>query len=802
MVRDLRLALRLFAKDPVFTVGVVLVLSIALAASNTVVTVANAIAVRTLPVAHADRIVHLSTHDEKHPSRGVSYPDYVDWRTSSRSFDGMAAFSDALMLIGDEGRAPDRLAGTFISAHAFNLLGTSPALGRGFLAEDDRPGAPPVVILGQEVWRSRYNGDAGIVGRSIRVDEQPATVIGVMGEGFKFPFNAELWRPLSALPGLAAATRDARTLGVVGRLAPGRSIADARAELTPLADRLARDFPTTNSDVRPHVTTFNEHYNGGLGPILTALVAAVAFVLLIACAHVASLLLTRSSYRAREISVRVMLGASRLGIVRQLLAESLLLASIAGLIGLGLSLLAIRLLSDSVEGLTKPYWLDFTMDVNTFAFFVVVCLGTGIVFGLAPAWHTSRTDAEAVLKSGSRGSSRAGLRRWTSVLLVAEFALTLVLLTGAGLLTRSVLALNRADLVIDLSNVVAMQLALPPHKFATPEQRLALYDRVEARLASSSALSAATVASAMPFIPVRPRRLTIEGRPVAHARTAPAVAVVSVGPRYFATLGLGLVRGRTFTDADGTPGRLAAIVNQRFASLFFPAGSPIGQRIALGAPTAAADPQWLTIVGVSPSVRQNMGAAPNPVVYVPRRTEPAPSATLLVRGPTNANALIALIREEVRLVDPELPLYSPRTLEQVLSQTLWPRRAFSVLFVVFAVIGLVLSGVGLFAVTAYTVSQRTREFGIRMALGAPQSHVWRLVLRGTFVPLLVSVFLGGAGAVGMGTLLKAWLIQTPAVDPLVFAATVLSLVAVIAVASAWPARRATQLDPAQTLRTE
>ena len=452
------------------------------------------------------------------------------------------------MNVSEEGRAPERFQGPYISANAFKLIGQAPLVGRDFLPDDDRPGAAAVVILGNGIWKNRYGSDPGVIGRSIKVNDVPSIVIGVMPEGFKFPNSADLWLPLAQMPRLTEQKRDARNLDVFGRLAANSTLPQAQSEMRTIASKLALDYPETNKDITARVMTFNDRVNGGpIKLIFLSLMGAVGFVLLIACANVANLLLARSASRAREMSVRVSLGASRWRIVRQLLVESVLLSMISGLLGLALAYVGVRLFDSVTQDVGKPYWIKFTMDAQVFAFFAAVCLGTGIVFGLAPALHVSKTDLNEVLKEGGRsGSSGIRARRWTGVLIVAELALTLVLLAGAGLMMRSFLTLYRLDVGVETSHLLTMRLALPTQKYPTHEQRRIFYDRLDQRLAAIGGIHAATIATNMPLGGGNGRLLAIDGRPPAAGEQPQTVTQVTIGPRYFETLGLRILRGRTF----------------------------------------------------------------------------------------------------------------------------------------------------------------------------------------------------------------------------------------------------------------
>jgi putative ABC transport system permease protein len=817
MLQDLQFAIRLLVKDKWFTLIATLALALGIGVNATVFTFVNAVLIRGLPVDDPDRVMALNSRDTVRDRQlGVSYLDFIDWRGASKAFSGLAAYNFSVMNLSEEGRAPERFSGTFISANAFRMLGQSPILGRDFLPEDDRPGAPPVILLGGGVWKNRYGSDPGVIGKTVRVNDVPSVVIGVMPEGFKFPENADVWQPLAMIPQLDQQKRNARPFEIFGRLAPSVTLAQSKAEMGAIGQRLSRDYPDTNKDIQPNVQTFNERFNNGpIRAIFLSLMGAVGFVLLIACANVANLLLARSAQRSREIAVRVSIGATRWRLVRQLLLESVLLALIAGVLGLALALVGIRLFDAATQDVGKPYWIQFTMDRSVFLFLAAVCLGTGVIFGLAPALHVSKTDVNEILKEGGRsGSAGVRVRRWSGALVIAELALTLTLLAGAGFMVRNFLKHYRLDLGIDSSRLLTMNLGLPERKYPSLEQRLAFYQQLQERLQASPGIRAVSVASNAPMQGGFARQLTVDGRPLRDGEQRPTVTMLTVDPRYFETIGLVVQRGRGFTTADGAAGQEAAVINTRFAQMHFPNEDPIGRRITLaidlsgGPPPAGGIPVSLTatIIGITSNVRQRDFAAadPDPIAYLPYRTDPRAFMVLLARSEGDPGAITSLVREEIRAIDADLPLFGIRTLNESLARQRWPFRIFGTMFAIFALIALVLSAVGLYAVTAYSITQRTQEIGVRTALGAASSQVMWLFLRRGLIQTAIGLTLGIAGALGVGKIFEQsqLLVQMNGRDPttIVSIAALLALVALAA--CVWPARRATTLDPLVALRRD
>jgi predicted permease len=807
IAQDLRVGCRLLLKDRAFTVVAVLALGLGVGVNTTQFAIVYATCIRGLPIDRADRVLYVSTRDAGNRELGLSYRDFEETRQKTRVFAGLAAFAVTPLAVSDEGRAPERVLGAHISANAFQLLGEHPALGHAFRTDDDRPGAPPTAILGSGVWQSRYGSDPSIVGRTIRVDGTPTTVVGVMRDGFRFPTTVDLWRPLAQMPGLATDNRDARSLSVMGRMADGVTTAAVQAELSTTAEGLAHDYPATNSGVTLAAIPINERYSGRVTDrVWISFVTVGLVIVLIACANVANLLLMRSVSRSHEIALRASLGASRGRLVRQLLVEATVLAALGGVLGLLLSVWGVRLVTSAIPENTLPYWLTYTVDGRVFAALAAVCLGTVFVFALIPALRISRTNMNDLVKEGgTKGTAAMRSRHWMNVFLTAEFALTIMLLASTIAGVRLSRAAEQADLVINPSGLITAWVTLPADRYRTPDQRLEFYRQLAERLGAAG-VSSATVASALPFGGGSTLQLAIDGRSTVEGAPPPTVWTVTVGAQYHQTMRLPVVRGRAFTERDGTAGESSAMVNQRFVDLYFPDGDPIGQRIRLTAQNARGPAApWLTVVGVSPTVRQRLLPEPDPVVYLPLPAAPLPTAVLIARGPVDSAAVAPVLREIVRTIDRDLPLYRLMPMEEALSGSQWNGRLSSMMINVIACIALGLAAIGLYAVSNYGVAQRTREIGIRMALGSQPRQVAWLVLRRALTQLGVGL-LAGVGCTALWGRLFLGEATSPdaytLTDPWTLIVVSATIAAVAAVACLAPVRRATRLDPIAVLRRE
>jgi putative ABC transport system permease protein len=808
ILQDIRFAARVLYKRRWMTVVAVVALALGISANSAVFTFVNAIILRGAPFPDPDRVVVLGTRDARNRDLGVSYYDFLDWREASRSFSDISLMGQPTFNVSEQGTSPERYNGAYVSANTFRLIGEQALLGRGFIPEDDLDGATPVAILGYSIWQSRYAGDRGVLGKTIKVNDLLATVVGVMPQGMQFPPNTDLWLPLGQATINRGQSRQVRIYQVIARLADGVTIPQARSELTTITARLARDYPQTNQGIEPTVITYNERAVGRqIRLVFWSLMGAVGFVLLIACSNVANLLLARSAERAKEVGIRVSLGASRATVIRQLLVESVMLSLLGGIAGLPLAYAGIRLFDSLTQDVGKPYWMEFSVDPVVLLFFFGICFVTGVVFGLAPALHVSKTSLNEVLKEGGRsGASGIRAHRWTNGLLVVQVALTLVLLAGAGFMMRSFFVLYRLDLGFETPRLLTLQINLNDRKYPTAQERNAFARSLTERLAGIGAIEAVTTASNFPLGGGAGLELTIDGRTDPSTRR-PVVTMVSVGARYFDTVGIRILRGRGFSASDETPGRGGVIVNQRFAEMYFKGEDPLGRQISLTeeGPNGI-DIRSQAIVGVSGIVRQRdlQAADPDPVVYVPYFSGPNMGRTVavIVRTPSGAAAAVPLIRQAVLALDADIPVFNVRTMDELLAQRRWQYRVFGGMFAIFAAIALLLAAVGLYAVMAYAVTQRTQEIGVRMVLGAPPGEVVWLFLRRAFVLVTIGLTIGMSGALGVGRLLQSLLVQSNGRDLAVLLSIALLMGAVAVTACVWPARRATRLDPVAALRYE
>jgi predicted permease len=801
LFRDIRYALRTLLNSPGFTAVAVMTLALGIGVNTAVFTVTNAVLFKGFSyIERNDRIVYMTN------SEGccVSYPDFEDWRAQAKSFQGMAIVHGVQVTLSDSGGFPEYRDATEVSADTFRLIGREPILGRDFTKSDEIPGAAHVVILNYSFWESRYGKDPAVVGRTVRINSAPATVIGVMPPGFIFPQNQDMWVPLVPTPKvMRRANRE--TWFVFGRLADGVTIESARTEMEAIGKRLEQAYPLTNKGFPPVVTNFAGFYIGpNASLIYGSLWGAVGFVLLIACANLANLMLARALGRSREISVRMALGAGRWRVVRQLLIESTILSALGGFLGWWIAKWGVR----SWELVSMPpghswfdHVLDYTLDFRVFAYLIAISAATGILFGLAPALRLSKLDVNGTLKDGGRAST-GGVRgnRLSGLLAVAETALAVILLAGAGVMIRSYVNTYSADLGVQSEKILDGIPNLLAFRYPDATARFSFYDRLKTRLEAVPGVESVALASSIPLYGASRLSYELEGASPADEQSRPTLSAVTVGPGYFRTVGAAMLSGRDFNETDGFSAPLVAIVNQRFARRFWPGENVLGKRFRLfigNSPEA-----WLTVVGVVSNILQSDMARPelNSLVYLPWRQMGAGDMNVLVRASVPPGSLRNIFRNEVHALDSDMPIFGPLTLIERLQSRYWDKARYTGLFLIFAVIALLLASVGLYAVVAHSVSRRTQEMGIRMALGAAVRDVLGLVFREGMLPVGIGLAIGLAASLAVNRVLKSELVRVSPDDPLTLIATSAVLIVAAALGCWIPARRAMRVDPAVALR--
>ncbi|MBV8896080.1 MAG: ABC transporter permease [Acidobacteriaceae bacterium] len=800
--QDVRYAVRMLAKTPGFTLIAVIALALGIGADTGIFTIANGAFSWNMGLDHIDRIVHVTmTNAERSSDFGVSYPDFRDLRSQTKSLAGLAAYQMFPVNLSDKRTLPDRYWCVKMSANGFAVSEQKPLLGRTFTNDDEQRGAAPVVELTYHVWQDRYGKDRNIVNRTIRVDDVPTTVIGVMPPGKRFPEETDLWMPL--IPTAQMERRSARSVTLFGRTANGVSTAAARTELSAIADRLAKENPETNKGLTAGVQTIAELtgvYNAR--PLFVALWFAVGFVLLIACADVANMLLARGAGRFREISIRVAIGAGRARIIRQLLIESVLLAMAGGFVGWLVALAYLRGFDAATSSIAKPVWLVLSMDKTAFAYLAVISIVTGILFGLAPAIRLARVDVHNAIKDGGQGIARGpSLVSASNLLVMLEMALCVVLLTGAGLMIHSTVNLYDAPLGASTSNVLTAHVNLPEAKYPLTQDEVRFHRTLQHSMNGLPGVAGTGIVSHLPFGGWLTFPYDFEGV-APDPDLSPNLAAVVASPGYFDVLRVRPRRGRTFTETDASTGVPVVVVNETLANSLWPHKNPLGKRIRLLIDRV---PQpWLIVVGVIPDILQDFRhpLEHEPIIYLPYAQHPERQVFLLSLTRVPPRTLAEALRREVQRLDPNLAVYDIQTLEGRIAEHRVSTAILAEMFSVFAAIALVLACVGMYAVIAHSVSQRTQEIGIRMAVGGSRRDIVRLVYSQAMQPLFVGMALGLPVALILARVLQTVLVGVSPNDPFALILGFLALFAAGVAGCAIPAWRAVRVDPIVALRYE
>ena len=800
--QDVRCGLRMLRKNAGFAMVAVLTLALGIGANTAIFSVIHAVLLSPLPYDHPDRITLVR---ESNPSKGfeqfsVSPPNYMDWKNAAGAFEQMASMSRGQFSYTG-GAEPERLVGARVAASFFSVLGAQPELGRTFLPDDDVVGKAGVVVLSHGLWTQHFGSDPQVIGKSLTLDGESYRVIGVMRNGFQFPRGVQLWLPSEFDErSLSPRARGAHYLTVIARLKPGASIDQAQAEMVAISKRLEQLYPNTNTGWTSKVVALSEATVGNIRPTLLVLFGAVGFLLLIACANVANLLLARATARQREIAIRFSLGASRLRIARQLLTESILLSGIACALGLLLAEWAMRALR-TLPPSTLPRAESIGLDLPVLGFAAGVAVLTALLFGFAPALQITRGAPSETLKEGGRTAS-AGRHGVRSALVVLETTLALVLLVGSGLLFKSFVRLQTVDPGFESRNILTANISLPKSKYSTDAQTIQFFGQVLERMQAVPDVKEAAVASGNPIDGSNLSFVFATKQLQALAPAdQPSAGYYVVSPNYFHTLGIPLLVGRYFTQGDFAGSPRVAIISQAVAQRFFHDRSPIGQTIKIG--VGAGDPPWREIVGVVGDVKDDgLGEAATMTVYEPCTQQVWSSMSLFLRSDSDPSHLASVLRSQVMSVDKDQPVAEIATGEQLMSQAVAQPQLRTLLLSLFAGLALVLASLGIYGVMSNMVAQRTHEIGVRMALGAGQRSVLRLVLSNGMRLTLLGIALGTAGAFALTRLMKSFLFHVTPTDPATFLEVALFLFAVALLASYIPARRATRVDPVVALRYE
>jgi predicted permease len=797
LLQDLRCALRQMRKSPGFTAAAVITLALGIGANTAIFSVVNSVLIKPLPYPDPQRLVQIFETLPGSNRNSVSGGAFKDWREQSSKFTHLAVYEETRLNLTGSG-TPERLSGLMVSSEFLSVLGVTPTAGRDFAAGEDAVGGNNrVIVLTSQLWQGHFGGDPGVVGRSVSLDQIPYTIIGVLP-----PFALLQDDATFLVPDVidAAGTnwdRSGHWRQVIGRLLPGVTVSQAQAELRGIKQRLTADYPSFKKDWSVAVVPMQEVYTGDTRPILLMLLGTVALVLLIACANVSNLMLARGNARSREMAIRTALGAHSWRLVRQMLVESFLLAVLGCAVGLGLAVFGIRLLTSVFVG-QLPHVLRPELDINVLLFSIAVAGGCGLLVGILPAWRTSKTNLNCALKEAERGSASGGKRRSQSFLVASEFAFTLMLLVGAGLLLRSFVVLLETNPGFNPKQTLAFDLSFPAVKYPRAEDRFRLIENLNTRVAALPGVEFEGATSALPFGDGGDTEFA--SRADKPPRTDYLVSCNFVSGDYLGAMGMPLLRGRAINESDNhTNGLRVLVVDETIARDLYPDVDPIGQHLRLMGDT------W-EIVGIVAPVRQFLlDSKPLPTVYGPQafagQISPT-TASIIIRTTQPSLTLVEEVRKAVLDADPDQPIANVRTLEEAVHKSLAPRRTTLALLSLFAAVAISLACIGIYGVVSYTIGQRARELSIRAALGAQRGDIMRLVLAGGMKPSIIGMVAGLAGALGLSRFLAGQLFEVKANDPMVFLASacMLALVAVLSVYL--PARRAARVNPTVALRYE
>jgi putative ABC transport system permease protein len=802
--QDIRYGLRTMMKNPGFTVVAVIALALGIGANTAIFSVVNTVLLRPLPYKDPDRLVMVWEDASQlgFPHNTPAPANYIDWRDQNQAFEGMSALHRMSFNLTGVGE-PERLDGRRVSANLFSLLGVEPQLGRKFLLEDDTPGKNHVVMLSHTLWQRRFGSDASIIGKSIDLNGESFTVVGVMPSEFQFPSREdELWVPI-AFDSAEASRRGSHYLEVLARTRPGVTLEQAQAEMNTIAARLEQQNPQTNAKIGAKVIPLHEDVVGDIKPALLLLLGAVGFVLLVACANVANLLLVRAAVRQKEIALRVALGASRSRLIRQFLTESVLLAVLGGIVGLSLSFIGLLVLKTFIpENISQAKFI--AMDARVLLFTAGVSLITGLIFGLAPATQAANFNLNETLKEGGRDSASGNRgNRIRSLLVIAEVAVSLVLLIGAALLINSFLRLRNVDPGFRSDNLLTMRIVLPELKYSDQTRRSAFYSELVNRVEALPGVRAAAVTNWIPLVFQGDSvGISIEGRTDPTMSQRPNAVTRVISPHYFRAMSIQLLQGRELDERDKADSPGVVVISETMARRFWPGENPIGKRLTPGSPQSSDG--WLEVIGVVRDVRQfQLSAEPKPQMYLSyRQAEFFAPRHLVVSTNVAPLSLAETVRRTVWEIDKDQPVSHILSMDEVVAESISRQRFSMLLLGIFAAVALVLAAVGIYGVMSYSVEQRTHEIGIRMALGAQTRAVIKLAVGRELRLVSIGLAIGLVAALMLTRVMSTLLFGISATDPTTFVVIALVLISVALLASYIPARRATKVDPMIALRYE
>jgi putative ABC transport system permease protein len=809
MLTDLRLALRTLAQSPTFALVAIFTLTLGIGVNTTMFAIVNGAVWRGLPFPEQHRILHVENQNLKRGenSMGVSTLDFADYRAAQTSFEDLAVYQEGTFNLSGPGADPERVTGCRITWSGPGMLQVPVCLGRWFHAADGEPAAAPVVVLGYNVWQNRFRGDPAVLGTPLKVNGVWATIVGIGPKDFRFPEFAEAWTPLRELP--LGEPRDTRYWEVMGRLKPGVAPEAARAELQAVAGRLATEHAATNADVGVTVKPLRDEFVGeDTRAILGVMLGSVFLVMLIACANVANLLLSRAAVRQKEIAVRAALGSGRGRLVRLLMGEALLIALVGAVLGLVLAAGLVGLFNHHIHSAAEPppYWMVFRIDAASVGYVVGLAFFACLTAGFWPAWRASQGDLMAVLKDGGRGSTGFSLSKFTRAMVVGEVVLSTVLLVLCGLSVRSVIKMQSAEMGFRTAGIFTSRIGLPEAEYKTLDAQKEFYRELLVRLAAEPEVAGVALASAQPIWNNR-SRILIEGQPLAPDGPRHFASAVGVSGAYFETLDIRLLQGRSFDERDTATSQPVAVISSKFAERHWPGENPLGKRYAYGDGSRPEELVWLTVVGVvAPTLQGNFNSFMTEVVqaYVPytqRRESRFHTLFVCARAGDGSN-LAPVIRRTVRTLNDDLPIYWPQTLGAMVDGAKFYKQLFAWIYGTFGGVALLLSAIGLYGVMAYSVSQRTAEIGVRMALGASPGDVLRLILREGGLRLALGLAIGLILAFFAAKLQTNSLYGITPSDPATFVATLVTLGLAGVAACLIPAFRALRVNPVEALRNE